>query len=115
MGQEVDCEFAREIILILCSMCASGMDIGLTKGDGSDVHIYYFQENTTQKKFARELWERIRRECESSPYGMGSLKLFITCTLFAMRVVLTTLQSQSSVSTSFGRDQLVRILWPCLK
>jgi len=29
----------------------------------SDVHIYYFQNNGIQKKFARELWERIRREC----------------------------------------------------
>jgi hypothetical protein len=29
----------------------------------SDVHIYYFQANETQKKFAKELWERIRREC----------------------------------------------------
>ncbi len=34
-------------------------------GEGdSDVHIYYFQENAEQKKFAKELWERIRRECE---------------------------------------------------
>jgi hypothetical protein len=30
----------------------------------SDVHVYYFQENAEQKTFARELWERIRRECE---------------------------------------------------
>ncbi|TVY16037.1 putative 21.2 kDa protein [Lachnellula arida] len=27
-----------------------------------DIHIYYFQKNETQKKFAFELWERIRRE-----------------------------------------------------
>jgi DOPA 4,5-dioxygenase len=27
-----------------------------------DVHVYYFPKNTTQLKFARELWERIRRE-----------------------------------------------------
>jgi len=27
-----------------------------------DIHIYYFQKNPTQKKFAKELWERIRRE-----------------------------------------------------
>ncbi|PMD48342.1 hypothetical protein L207DRAFT_505371 [Hyaloscypha variabilis F] len=27
-----------------------------------DIHIYYFQKNANQKKFARELWERIRRE-----------------------------------------------------
>jgi DOPA 4,5-dioxygenase len=32
--------------------------------DNSDVHIYYFQENVGQKTFARELWERVRRECE---------------------------------------------------
>lgn len=36
----------------------------LIKRDNSDVHIYYFQENAEQKTFARELWERIRRECE---------------------------------------------------
>ncbi|KAI9741595.1 MAG: hypothetical protein M1818_004402 [Claussenomyces sp. TS43310] len=29
---------------------------------GFDVHIYYFQQNDTQLKFARELWERVRRE-----------------------------------------------------
>lgn len=29
----------------------------------SDVHVYYFQANAEQLKFARELWERIRREC----------------------------------------------------
>lgn len=27
-----------------------------------DVHIYHFQRNKAQAKFARELWERIRRE-----------------------------------------------------
>ncbi|TAQ89438.1 hypothetical protein B7494_g2203 [Chlorociboria aeruginascens] len=27
-----------------------------------DVHIYHFQKNPEQSKFARELWERIRRE-----------------------------------------------------
>ncbi|TEY40886.1 hypothetical protein BOTCAL_0415g00060 [Botryotinia calthae] len=27
-----------------------------------DVHIYHFQKNKEQAKFARELWERIRRE-----------------------------------------------------
>lgn len=31
----------------------------------SDIHIYYFQKNPTQLQFARELWERIRRECKS--------------------------------------------------
>ena len=30
----------------------------------SDVHIYHFQKNLTQQKFAKELWERIRRECK---------------------------------------------------
>jgi len=29
---------------------------------GFDIHIYHFQENPEQKKFAQELWERIRRE-----------------------------------------------------
>lgn len=29
----------------------------------SDVHVYYFQENKEQAKYAHELWERIRREC----------------------------------------------------
>jgi len=29
---------------------------------GFDVHVYHFQQNPDQKKFARELWERIRRE-----------------------------------------------------
>ncbi|QSZ30438.1 hypothetical protein DSL72_004961 [Monilinia vaccinii-corymbosi] len=29
---------------------------------GFDVHIYHLQKNKTQAKFARELWERIRRE-----------------------------------------------------
>jgi len=29
---------------------------------GFDIHIYYFQNNPAQKQFARELWERIRRE-----------------------------------------------------
>jgi len=35
---------------------------GLEGRGGFDVHIYYFQENEEQKKFAKELWERIRRE-----------------------------------------------------
>jgi hypothetical protein len=30
----------------------------------SDIHVYYFQKNASQMKFARELWERIRRECK---------------------------------------------------
>ncbi|OAA38792.1 DOPA-like domain protein [Metarhizium rileyi] len=29
---------------------------------GFDIHIYYFQHNSVQAKYARELWERIRRE-----------------------------------------------------
>ncbi|KAH6681215.1 DOPA-like domain-containing protein [Plectosphaerella plurivora] len=29
---------------------------------GFDVHIYYYQNNPAQAKYARELWERIRRE-----------------------------------------------------
>lgn len=34
---------------------------------GFDVHIYYVQRNPEQAKHARELWERIRRECKLSP------------------------------------------------
>ncbi|KAJ4145214.1 hypothetical protein LMH87_004069 [Akanthomyces muscarius] len=29
---------------------------------GFDVHVYYFQDNAAQKKYAQELWERIKRE-----------------------------------------------------
>ncbi|KAK3303373.1 DOPA-like domain-containing protein [Chaetomium strumarium] len=29
---------------------------------GFDVHIYYFQNNAEQSQYARELWERVRRE-----------------------------------------------------
>ncbi|KAF5597605.1 DOPA 4 5-dioxygenase [Fusarium subglutinans] len=29
---------------------------------GFDIHIYYLQTNKTQTKYAKELWERIRRE-----------------------------------------------------
>ncbi|KAI5866279.1 DOPA-like domain-containing protein [Durotheca rogersii] len=29
---------------------------------GFDIHIYYYQANEAQTKYARELWERIRRE-----------------------------------------------------
>ncbi|KAH8666461.1 DOPA-like domain-containing protein [Xylariales sp. PMI_506] len=29
---------------------------------GFDIHIYYFQQNKAQATYARELWERIRRE-----------------------------------------------------
>ncbi|KAH9884067.1 DOPA-like domain-containing protein [Xylariomycetidae sp. FL2044] len=29
---------------------------------GFDVHIYYFQANATQTQYAKDLWERIRRE-----------------------------------------------------
>lgn len=34
---------------------------------GFDIHIYHFQNNPDQATFARELWERIRREC--TPYS----------------------------------------------
>ncbi|KAF2012057.1 hypothetical protein BU24DRAFT_396819 [Aaosphaeria arxii CBS 175.79] len=36
----------------------------ITNGDraGFDVHIYYFQSDPEETKFAHELWERIRRE-----------------------------------------------------
>lgn len=29
----------------------------------SDIHIYHFQRNEQQAKYARELYDRIRREC----------------------------------------------------
>ncbi|KAK3174233.1 hypothetical protein OEA41_001477 [Lepraria neglecta] len=32
-----------------------------TRG-GFDIHIYFYQENKTQSKFARDLWTRIRHE-----------------------------------------------------
>jgi len=42
---------------------AKPLDNSGQKGRGGfDVHIYYFQENEENKKFAKELWERIRRE-----------------------------------------------------
>ena len=31
----------------------------------SDVHIYHFQSNPAQAKYAQELHERIRRECKN--------------------------------------------------
>lgn len=33
---------------------------------GFDVHVYYNAGNPEQAKYARELWERIRRECRAS-------------------------------------------------
>jgi aromatic ring-cleaving dioxygenase len=39
---------------------------------GFDVHIYYLQQNEEQTKYARELWERIRRECMSSTRALAS-------------------------------------------
>lgn len=37
---------------------------GISNGQrcGFDVHIYFAQNNEEQTKFAKELWERIRRE-----------------------------------------------------
>lgn len=32
------------------------------KGNAFDFHIYYFQEDEYEKKYAKELYERIRRE-----------------------------------------------------
>lgn len=32
--------------------------------NGSDVHVYYDQGSPEQTEYARELWERIRRECK---------------------------------------------------
>lgn len=37
--------------------------------EASDIHIYYFQKNASQKQFAKELWERIRRECMFFPFA----------------------------------------------
>jgi DOPA 4,5-dioxygenase len=32
----------------------------------SDIHIYYYQQNEEQLKYAKALWERIRRECRQT-------------------------------------------------
>jgi hypothetical protein len=55
----VTCCACQDIYISHVFVERGGLMIG-----GSDVHIYYFQENAEQKTFARELWERIRRECE---------------------------------------------------
>ncbi|KAG9233426.1 DOPA-like domain-containing protein [Amylocarpus encephaloides] len=34
-----------------------------------DIHIYYYQLNEGQNKFARELWERVRRECKKLTFA----------------------------------------------
>lgn len=33
----------------------------------SDIHIYHYQQNSEQVKYASELYERIRRECKCVP------------------------------------------------
>jgi hypothetical protein len=38
-----------------------------TARGGFDVHVYYFQANPEQSKYARDLYERIRRECTEIP------------------------------------------------
>ncbi|MCJ1245802.1 hypothetical protein MMC30_003006 [Trapelia coarctata] len=51
---------------------------------GFDVHIYYFQSNPEQAKFARELHERVRREfpelrtyrLHSQPVGPHAMAMF---------------------------------------
>jgi aromatic ring-cleaving dioxygenase len=51
---------------------------------GFDIHIYYYQSNPEQTKFAKELWERIRREFPElriykvwdKPVGPHSLAMF---------------------------------------
>jgi hypothetical protein len=35
-----------------------------TRG-GFDIHIYFLQTDAEEVKYATELWERIRRECEA--------------------------------------------------
>jgi hypothetical protein len=44
---------------------------GITNGQrgGFDVHIYYSHNSDEQTKFAKELWERIRREFPELRYG----------------------------------------------
>ena len=46
-------------------LCMWSIDLHISRSliYHSDIHIYYFQKNAKQLKFARELWERIRREC----------------------------------------------------
>lgn len=40
---------------------------GLGNPRASDVHVYYLPSNPVQTRYARELWERIRRECKPVP------------------------------------------------
>ncbi|ETN46281.1 uncharacterized protein HMPREF1541_00465 [Cyphellophora europaea CBS 101466] len=64
---------------------------GITNGTsgGFDVHIYYFQANDVQTKFAQELWQRVRYEFPElriykfwdkpvgpHPYAMFEVNLF---------------------------------------
>jgi len=67
---------------------------------GFDIHIYYFQKNPEQKKYARELWERIRRECE----------VHLSCRLRSLppsHLMIPNLHGQflSFASTPFGKGR----------
>lgn len=53
----VPCESSDPTVMIYDEYCI------LIRSD-SDVHVYYMQANASQKQFAKELWERIRRECK---------------------------------------------------
>jgi aromatic ring-cleaving dioxygenase len=46
------------------SKAYSEFTAGVTNGrrGGFDVHVYYFQNSDSQKKYAQELWQRIRYE-----------------------------------------------------
>lgn len=37
-----------------------------TERGAFDVHVYHVQKNPKQARYARELWERIRRECKET-------------------------------------------------
>lgn len=42
-----------------------GVPARVCPANSSDVHIYYYHGNEAQTAYARALWERIRRECET--------------------------------------------------
>jgi hypothetical protein len=46
---------------------------------GFDVHVYFEERDEWQAKFARELWERVRRECKC----FFSFR-FLECFLFGL-------------------------------
>lgn len=63
MGSAVLCKSENIFLQLFTERSLQArMSIDLT-GMQSDVHIYYMQQVESQKKFAFELWQRIRHEC----------------------------------------------------